>query len=200
MGFPPIRSLVCTVRRICKGGGGGGGGGVEDRGLSLGQDIPFSPTALRGPSPFPPIWRIWPDAADFGIRRRRCDSPVSPFPQNFPTPSSPQLDRQICTGRLQDQRQPSLNEKVLSSFDNTARYIYSLFLAFTELERNIITLWKNASWHIWNCVIGKFWQACDTCYSNMKVSHWPKTWEFFQKYFHSMITSCLCFPDSISSS
>ena len=103
--------------------------------LSLGQDMAFSPTALRGPSPFPPIWRIWPDAADFGIRRRRCDSPVSPFPQNFPTPSSPQLDRQICTGRHQDQGQPSLNEKVLSSFDNTARYIYSLFLAFTELER-----------------------------------------------------------------
>ena len=72
--------------------------------LSLGQDMAFSPTALRGPSPFPPIWRIWPDAADFGIRRRHCcDSPVSPFPQNFPTPSSPQLDRSICTGRLADQ-------------------------------------------------------------------------------------------------
>ena len=76
----------------------------------------FSPTALRGPSPFPPIWRIWPDAADFGIWRRRCDSPVSPFPQNFPTPSSTQLDRPICTGRLQDQGQPSQNEKVLSLF------------------------------------------------------------------------------------
>ena len=79
--------------------------------LSLGQDMAFSPTALRGPSPFPPIWRIWPDAADFGIRRRHCcDSPVSPFPQNFPTPSSPQLDRYICTGRLEDQGQPSQNE------------------------------------------------------------------------------------------
>ena len=69
--------------------------GVQDRASQSGAGHGIFPTASLY-AEFPPIWRIWPHAADFGIWRRGRDSPVSPFPQNFPTPElapSPQLDR-----------------------------------------------------------------------------------------------------------
>ena len=96
MGLPPIRSLVGTVAGAREGGGGGREGeGVQDRASQSGAGHGIFPTGSLY-AEFPPIWRIWPHAADFGIWRRGRDSPVSPFPQNFPTPElapSPQLDR-----------------------------------------------------------------------------------------------------------
>ena len=118
--------------------------------MSLGQDLAFSPATLRGASPFPPIWRIWPDAANFGIRRRRCDSPVSQFTQNFP-PALNWVER-FAEEHL-DQEHRSLNLKALSSSFSIARYLiidWKQELAFLWQSR-CIELKLGSCWHIRNC-------------------------------------------------
>ena len=114
------------LRRICKGG----------QSVSLGQDLAFSPATLRGASPFPPIWRIWPDAANFGIRRRRCDSPVSQFTQNFPIHPALNWMERFAEEPL-DQEHRSLYLKALFSSFSMARYI--LLLTGTKTgNRNLL--------------------------------------------------------------